>query len=186
MLWSRQSARLWMWRGNVRWGRCDRTSSFSSLPWQPRRSWASPGDPTASSSCLGSRCYQTLPLPPFPSLSLPPSAAPHSSAPFSGDTGPGSRTPGRSHQFPSSLTPGQTKGRTSPPSCVTCRFGKSWEWRWRPPGAGQRSIHFRSGCSRRTLPSGTHGCCSLWACQAGSWVAGPESATRPHGSNPPH
>lgn len=182
VLWSREHVQLWMWTWNVR--RCDRTSSLGFLPWQPLRSWVSPGDPTVSSSCPGSRCYQTLPLPPSPSLSLPPSAVPHSSALFSGGNGPGSKTPGRSHQYPSSLTPGQTTGRTSPPSCATCLCGKSSKWRWRPPGADRRSIRSRSGCSRHRFPSGTRGCCTLEACQAGSWVADPGSATGLHGSDP--
>lgn len=95
------------------------------LPWQPPRSWASPGDPTASSSSPGSRCYQTLPLLPSRASSQPPAAAPRSSAPFSGGNGPDSRTPSRSHQSPNSLTPGRRRGRTSPPSCAACQFGKS-------------------------------------------------------------
>lgn len=154
------------------------------LPWQPPRSWASPGDPTASSSSPGSRCYRILPLLPSRAWSLPPAAAPHSSAPSSGGSGPGSRTPSRSHQSPSSPTPGRRRERTSPPSCAACRCGKSLGSRWKPPGVGRKRIRFHSDCNHRRSPSGTHGCCSLWAFPDGSGAADPRSSTKPRGLDP--
>ena len=154
-----------------------------ALPWQPPRSWASPGDPTVSSSSPGSRCCRTLPLLPSRASSPPPAAAPHSSAPFSGGSGPGSRTPSRSRQSPSSLTPGRRRERTSPPSCAACRCGKSLGLRWKLPGDGRRSIRFHSDCSHRRSPSGNRGCCSLGAFPDESGAADPRSSTKPRGSD---
>ena len=155
------------------------------LPLLQRTSRAFPRGPKVFSVSQHSRCCQIRPR--LCLLNCPPLfSAPRSFAPSSGGTSPGNRTPGRSRRFPSSRAPDWTTGRTSLPSCAASPCGRSSELTWMPPDVGRRSTRSPPGCSRRTLPSEIHGCCSLLTSPNVFVVACLTFATRPREGDPLH
>lgn len=143
-------------------------------------SWASPASPRASSSSLGSRYCQTLPLLSL-ALSLLLSSAPHSSVLSFDGILPGSKTLNISHQSPSNQAPGQKKEHTFLPSYVVSLSCRNSKWKWKPLGVDQKNTHFHLGCSHHILPAEIREYCSLWAFLIVSSEVCPKSSTALHG-----
>lgn len=150
------------------------------LPLLPQMSWASPASPRASSSSLGSRYCQTLPLLSL-ALSLPLSSAPHSSVLSFDGILPGSKTLNISHQSPSNQAPGQKKEHTFLPSYVVSLSCRNSKWKWKPLGVDQKNTHFHLDYSHHILPAEIHEYCSLWAFLIVSSEVCPKSSTALHG-----